>query len=234
MKNVKFSRRTLLRGLGCGTVFCGGLAKNLYAQAAPRVTRVAMFSYANGSQYQSEPTGAGETFVLKPHMAPLEAVRKDIVVFKNLTMGRGSGNAHKAASFSVFGLGAPTSIDQQFATFFNGTTPLPSLEIAIGQTSGGGGVIPGLSQVNGKFIPGVKSPLAAYQRIADRITGGASGPATGTGTFLVEVIDLIHKRMIETWKADGKSATALKTAWNAYVPQHLLPRLTAFELMMVP
>jgi Protein of unknown function (DUF1552) len=183
MRNVKFSRRTLLRGLGCGTVFCGGLAKNLYAQAAPRVTRVALFSYANGSQYQSEPTGDGETFVLKPHMAPLEAVRKDIIVFKNLTMGRGSGNAHKAASFSVFGLGGQTSIDQQFATFLNGTTPLPSLEIAIGQTSGGGGVIPGLSQVNGKFIPGVKNPLAAYQRIADRITGGAAAPDSGTPTM---------------------------------------------------
>lgn len=59
-------------------------------------------------------------------------------------------------------------------------------------------------------------------------------PATGTGTFLVEVIDLIHKRMVETWQADGQSAAAIKTAWNSYVPAHLLPRLTAFELMMAP
>ena len=59
-------------------------------------------------------------------------------------------------------------------------------------------------------------------------------PATGTGTFLVEVIDLIHKRMVETWKAEGKAATEIKAAWNAYVPKHLLPRLTAFELMMAP
>jgi Protein of unknown function (DUF1552) len=180
MKNIKFSRRSLLRGLGYGTTFCAGLSKNLYAQTAPRITRVAMFSYANGSQYQSEPTGTGATFVLKPHMAPLEAVRNDIIVFKNLTLIRGPGNAHKAASFSAFGLGSPTSIDQQFATFLGGTTPLPSLEIAIGQTSGGGGVIPGLSQANGTFLPGVKNPLAAYQRIADRITGGSPPPSTGT------------------------------------------------------
>jgi Protein of unknown function (DUF1552) len=180
MKNIKFSRRSLLRGLGYGTAFCTGLTKSLYAQAAPRITRVALFSYANGSQYQSEPTGAGSAFVLKPHMAPLEAVRNDIIVFKNLTLKRGSGNAHKAASFSSFGLGLPTSIDQQYATFLNGTTPLASLEIAIGQTSGGGGVIPGLSQVKGTFIPGVKTPLGAYQRIADRITGGSPPPTTGT------------------------------------------------------
>ncbi len=59
-------------------------------------------------------------------------------------------------------------------------------------------------------------------------------PATGTGTFLVEVIDLIHKRMEEHWKGQRKSAAEIKTAWNDYVPKHLLPRLTAFELMMAP
>jgi hypothetical protein len=183
MKNIKFSRRALVQGLGYGTAFCTGLTKNLYAQTAPRITRVAMFSYANGSQYQSEPTGTGTTFVLKPHMAPLEAARNDIIVFKNLTMIRGPGNAHKAASFSAFGLGSPTSIDQQFATFLSGSTPLASLEIAIGQTSGGGGVIPGLSQVNGQFIPGVTNPLAAYQRVAERIAGGSPAPATGMSSM---------------------------------------------------
>jgi Protein of unknown function (DUF1552) len=179
MRNIKFSRRSLLGGLGCGAAFCAGISKNIYAQTLPRVTRVAMFGYANGSHPNSSPTGDGEAFVLKPHMAPLEAVRKDILVFRNLTLERGSGNAHKAASFSIFGLGAPTSIDQQFATFLKGTTPLASLEVTIGQTSGGGGVIPGLSQVNGSFIPGVRNPVAAYQRIADRITGGGN-PAMAT------------------------------------------------------
>jgi hypothetical protein len=179
MRNVKFSRRTMLRGLGCGGVFCSGLFNNLYAQTAGRVTRVAMFGYANGSQYQSEPTGGETDFVLKPHMAPLEAVRSDILVFKDLTIPRNPGNAHRGASYSVFGLGAPTSIDQQFAQFLKGTTPLASLELAVGQTSGDGGVIPGLSQVDGKFIPSAKNPLAAYQRIADRITGGAAAPSGG-------------------------------------------------------
>ncbi len=59
-------------------------------------------------------------------------------------------------------------------------------------------------------------------------------PATGTGTFLVEVIDLIHKRMEQHWADQGRSAAEIKAAWNAYVPAHLLPRLTAFELMMAP
>lgn len=75
-------------------------------------------------------------------------------------------------------------------------------------------------------IPPHVKPDAPFVQILD--------PATGTGTFLVEAIDLIHKRMDQHWKGQGKSAAESKAAWNAYVPAHLLPRLTAFELMMAP
>ncbi|MGK3966650.1 DUF1552 domain-containing protein [Sorangium sp. So ce118] len=202
MRNVKFSRRTMLRGLGYGTLFCSGLVDNLYAQSVPRITRVAMFGYANGSQYQSEPTGGERNFVLKPHMAPLEAVRDDILVFKNLTLVRDPGNAHRSASFSVFGLGAPTSIDQEFARFLKGTTPLASLEMAVGQTSGDGGVIPGLSQVDGRFIPSVTNPLAAYQRIADRISGG--GPTMNTPSAAEQAL-LRRQSVLDFIKDDVRS-----------------------------
>ncbi|WP_437624557.1 DUF1552 domain-containing protein [Sorangium sp. So ce1151] len=202
MRNVKFSRRTMLRGLGYGTLFCSGLVDNLYAQAVPRITRVAMFGYANGSQYQSEPTGGERNFVLKPHMAPLEAVRDDLLVFKNLTLVRDPGNAHRSASFSVFGLGAPTSIDQEFARFLKGTTPLASLEMAVGQTSGDGGVIPGLSQVDGRFIPSVTNPLAAYQRIADRIGGG--NPSMNTPSAAEQAL-LRRQSVLDFIKDDVRS-----------------------------
>ncbi|WP_375249375.1 type ISP restriction/modification enzyme [Sphingomonas sp.] len=59
-------------------------------------------------------------------------------------------------------------------------------------------------------------------------------PATGTGTFLVECVDLIHKTMAAKWKTAGKRDAEIKALWNAYVPVHLLPRLTGFELMMAP
>jgi hypothetical protein len=206
MRNVKFSRRALLRGLGYGIPLCSGLSNVLYAQSTQRIKRVAMFAYANGSHYGSEPTGSGKDFVLKPHMAPLEAVRDDLLVFKNLTMIRDPGNAHRGASFSVFGLGSPTSVDQTFATFLKGQTPLASLELAVGQTSGGGGVIPGLSQVNGSFIPGAANPVAAYQRIADRIAGGAPPPSTGTppmsGPDTAEQALLRRKSVLDFVKED--------------------------------
>lgn len=59
-------------------------------------------------------------------------------------------------------------------------------------------------------------------------------PATGTGTFLVEVVDIIHRTMMEKWKQQGKSEAQRRDEWNEYVPKHLLPRLHAYELKMAP
>ena len=50
-------------------------------------------------------------------------------------------------------------------------------------------------------------------------------PATGTGTFLFEVIEHIRERF------EKKHQTGL---WPAYVHEHLLPRLFGFELLMAP
>ena len=75
-------------------------------------------------------------------------------------------------------------------------------------------------------IPEGISPTQAFVQILD--------PATGTGTFLVEVIDLIHNTMFEKWKARGHVEEEIQTLWNAYVPKHLLPCLHGYELLMAP
>lgn len=46
-------------------------------------------------------------------------------------------------------------------------------------------------------------------------------PATGTGTFLAEVVKHIHKRF------EGQEGV-----WSNYVEEHLIPRLNGFELLM--
>ena len=48
-------------------------------------------------------------------------------------------------------------------------------------------------------------------------------PATGTGTFLAQTVRQIKSNLAEQMGA-----------WQSYVPQHLLPRLYGFELMMAP
>ncbi len=59
-------------------------------------------------------------------------------------------------------------------------------------------------------------------------------PATGTATFIVEVIEVVHRHLEAKWKQQRLTEVQQRAAWNAYVPKHLLPRLHAFELMMAP
>lgn len=72
-------------------------------------------------------------------------------------------------------------------------------------------------------------------------------PATGTATFLVEVISVIHKHLQALWKQGGSAGLpklpvplssvhyrSFMDYWNAYVPAALLPRLHGYELMMAP
>ena len=75
-------------------------------------------------------------------------------------------------------------------------------------------------------IPEGASPDQAFVQILD--------PATGTGTFLVEVIDLIHKTMVSKWQSQSLLPNEIDTLWNKYVPKHLLPRLFGYELLMAP
>ncbi|OGT29568.1 MAG: hypothetical protein A2W28_07835 [Gammaproteobacteria bacterium RBG_16_51_14] len=59
-------------------------------------------------------------------------------------------------------------------------------------------------------------------------------PATGTATFLVEVISVIYRTLMDKWKKQGMNEAQRLEAWNDYVPKHLLPRLYGYELMMAP
>jgi hypothetical protein len=68
--------------------------------------------------------------------------------------------------------------------------------------------------------------------------------ATGTATFLNECIEVIERTMKTKWarelgKPDHESPSAWRDTeilarWRDYVPNHLLPRLYGFEIMMAP
>jgi hypothetical protein len=59
-------------------------------------------------------------------------------------------------------------------------------------------------------------------------------PATGTATFLVEVIEVIYKTLAAKWRQERLTDAQQSAAWNEYVPKHLLPRLHGYELLMAP
>lgn len=108
------------------------------------------------------------------------------------------------------------SVDEVLRTEFG-------LEDGLASTATWGEVITAKSEIN---LPEGAKASDPFVRILD--------PATGTGTFLVECVDLIHKTMIAKWTKAGKRAAEIKALWNDYVPNHLLPRLAGFELMMAP
>ncbi len=78
--------------------------------------------------------------------------------------------------------------------------------------------------LEGVTVPEGQDPNQPFVRILD--------PATGTGTFLVEAIELIHARLTAHWADTGEADP--KAAWQVYVKDHLLPNMSAFELKMAP
>lgn len=57
-------------------------------------------------------------------------------------------------------------------------------------------------------------------------------PSTGTGTFLRQTILQIYENFCSS--RNGMPKERIQAEWNRYVPEHLLPRLNGFELMMAP
>jgi len=101
----------------------------------------------------------------------------------------------------------------------------------------------------GLQLPTVNEPNQDKKTIsADEPFVQILDPATGTATFLVEIIDVIHRHLRANWGKGGLAAmptitNPLKGApaprrfedfWNIYVPHALLPRLHGYELMMAP
>ncbi len=108
------------------------------------------------------------------------------------------------------------SVDEQLRTEFG-------LADGLADTTTWGEMV---KRINTLEIPEGTSPDQAFVQILD--------PATGTGTFPVEVIDIIYKTMTVKWKSQGNREAQVKELWNDYVPKHLLPRLHGYELMMAP
>jgi len=75
-------------------------------------------------------------------------------------------------------------------------------------------------------MPDGVSPHQAFVQILD--------PATGTGTFLVEAIDVIHTTLIRKWSAAGHPSKEIESLWNQYVSDHLLDKLHGYEILMAP
>jgi hypothetical protein len=167
------SRRSILRGLGAGSALLSGMWRSASAQSTAQPTRMALFFHGNGAHPDWAPTGMGTNFTLTPHLQGLEPVRNDVMIFRRLMAQRDmSINPHKGATLDLSTAGGQDSLDQVIAKYvkMSQPTPIPSLELAIGQTAGGGGVAPSLALTGRQFLPGIRNPLFLYQRIVGAIS----------------------------------------------------------------
>ncbi len=73
--------------------------------------------------------------------------------------------------------------------------------------------------VNLGYVKGRKGASPTVKKEMHRVQ--ILDPATGTGTFLAEVVNLIHDKFC-----------GMQGMWQGYVSDHLLPRLHGFELLM--
>jgi hypothetical protein len=82
----------------------------------------------------------------------------------------------------------------------------------------------------GLLIPEGVSPDETFVCVLD--------PATGTGTFLYECIEVIEQTLKNKWCAElgatDWKADAVMRRWNSYVKTHVIPRLYGYELLMAP
>lgn len=107
------------------------------------------------------------------------------------------------------------AIDRELRTRFNledGLADTSTWRVVAGRT--------------GITIPKGVSPESPFVCILD--------PATGTGTFVVEVIDHIHRTMVARWTKERRREPEIAALWNDYVANHLLPRVYGYELLMAP
>src|SRR5579864_9039137 len=155
MPSTSIGRRSLLRGLGAGSVLLSGMTRTLLAEAAAPNLRAAFFFHANGTQWQWTPSApgpawvapqgsgknpsgldpyVGPNYVLSPHLQALAPVRSQITIIKRLLLMRESpGNPHRMATRSVLGCGGPTSFDQTLASaiMMSAPTPIPFVDYRI-------------------------------------------------------------------------------------------------------
>ena len=144
MKNLKMSRRRVLRGIGASLAlpFLDIMAADLPpAGAAKRPLRLGYLYFPNGASegsWEAKKTGKdGRLLELNRWMEPLEPFRNELIIPRNMWTPRGNGHGAGTATwltgYSYDGEeinAGGQSADQVAAGHFSGKTLLPSLELS--------------------------------------------------------------------------------------------------------
>jgi len=177
-----FSRRSWLKTLAAGTALAPFLDFEAPAHAAlsGRAKRVVLFCTMGTQPSIWTPTSvkAENDFVLAESTAPLDAIRKHLVMIEGMPSQNPGENHASPGGLTGLGFGASgspamISVDQFVADKLIASgvnSPVPSLLLGA-ETSGGGGKTMFLRANN---LPTIGSPLSAFKAVFGNMSAGSS------------------------------------------------------------
>jgi hypothetical protein len=203
-KNLRLSRRTVLKGFGTAVAlpWLDAMAPVLSFAAPVRTPpkRLAFFYVPNGVNVSSwKPAAVGEKFVLPSTLEPLAPFQKDLLVLSGLTADKaranGDGAGDHARAMSAFLTGrqpkktsgadirAGISVDQVAAEHVGNRTRFPSLELGIERGLNSGNCDSGYSCAYSANLSwrGESTPMAKEvnpRLVFERLYGSASADET--------------------------------------------------------
>ncbi len=175
------NRRMVLRGAGGLVLALPWLETEARAQTV-RKRFVTMFTSCGTHPRKWFPTGGETDFQLSTFLAPLEAVRQDIVILGGINMlsamatqpGDGHQRAMKNLFTAVEGPGRIANgitIDQQVASVLNPPTKFRSIELGVQSRYNGDTVYERISYLGANQpLPPEDSPAAAFKRLFGNFT----------------------------------------------------------------
>jgi hypothetical protein len=144
---MKLSRRSILRGIGGVSMSLPWLeviAENKLEMKLNKPPRLAFLFSPNGvNENKWDPKMVNGQMELSPILAPLESIKSEVDVFKNLNhegSNQPGGHMPKTANFlsgvhinhtTGKDIRSAVSIDQVFAKKYGHLTPIPSIELGI-------------------------------------------------------------------------------------------------------
>jgi hypothetical protein len=208
------NRRSFLRGAGV-TLSLPWLESLAKANSAPPV-RLAMLYMPNGVNPQHwSPTGSGANFTLSKTLSPLENLKSNIVVLKNLwNEAAKGGDGHYVKESAILtcatikktpgaDIANGISMDQVAARHVSDATPLPSLELGVTPVAIGVDAVVGYTRIYGSHIAWSSpttplarelNPRAVYERLY-RAANGTGAESAALDRLLLDRVQQDAKRL---------------------------------------
>lgn len=241
LKQRRLSRRTILRSLGAtiSLPFLDAMAP-AFASTMPAPVRVAWFYVPNGIDMRHwTPGDEGPLAELPSILAPLEPIKRDLLVLSNLTAnwGRpllmGPGDHGRACAAYMTGMevhrtaGADLklgiSADQLIATAIGNQTKLPSLEIGLEEARQAGNCDNGYScaycynmswRTESQPLPPISDPRQLFERLFG--TDVSESPAAHARRLMIRQ-SILDQAMGDTQKLESNLGPADRRKLDEYL-----------------